>query len=195
MRLRLLLREIEAARKKAEAEEKRLAEANAAKPKSTTPSAPSSPSKRKSNVLESTPEVTRVSVGFENNKNNLPWPVEKARITSGFGRRPIEGTTLYEDNIGVYMATASGSSVKAVFEGIVSSVYDIAGGATVTIKHGKYFTTYNNLASVSVSKGQEVKMGQVIGKAGTNEDGDGEILFVVNIESRFVDPEAWLKNK
>jgi hypothetical protein len=31
-------------------------------------------------------------------------------------------------------------------------------------------------------------MGQSLGKAGVNDDGDGEILFVVNIESKFTDP-------
>ena len=149
---------------------------------------------RKANILESTPEVTKVSVGFENNKNNLPWPVEKARITSKFGKRAVEGFKgLIEDNIGVTIATPEGSNVKAVFEGIVSSIYDVAGSQTVTIKHGKYFTTYYNLTSVLVARGAEVKMGQVVGKAGVNDDGDGEIMFVVNIESRFVDPELWLK--
>jgi murein hydrolase activator len=189
----IVKREIEAARKKAEAEAKREAEANAAKPKTNAPASTKPASTRKANILESTPEVTKVSVGFENNKNNLPWPVEKARITSRFGKRPIEGTSLFEDNIGVYIATPEGSNVKAVFEGIVSSIYDVAGSQTVTIKHGKYFTTYYNLTSVSVARGSEVKMGQVVGKAGVNDDGDGEIMFVVNIESRFVDPELWLK--
>ncbi len=189
----IVKREIEAARKKAIAEAKKEAEANAAKPKTTAPATTKAPTTRKANVLESTPEVTKVSVGFENNKNNLPWPVEKARITSRFGKTKIEGTTLYEDNIGVYIATPEGSNVKAVFQGIVSSIYDVAGSQTVTIKHGKYFTTYYNLTSVLVARGAEVKMGQVVGKAGVNDDGDGEIMFVVNIESKFVDPEMWLK--
>jgi fructose-specific component phosphotransferase system IIB-like protein len=38
-------------------------------------------------------------------------------------------------------------------------------------------------------------MGQVIGRAADNDDGDGEIIFVVNIESTFVNPESWLKNR
>jgi murein hydrolase activator len=194
----IVRREIEAARKKAADEARKLAEANAAKPKTNAPEAvapKSTPSIRKATPLESTPEVTRVSVGFENNRRNLPWPVDKANVTSGFGKKKIEGTTLVEDNIGLTIGTQEGISVKAVFEGIVSSIYDVAGSQTVTIKHGKYFTTYYNLTGVNVSKGQEVKMGQVIGKAGVNDDGDGEILFVVNNEATFVDPQLWLKSK
>jgi septal ring factor EnvC (AmiA/AmiB activator) len=166
-------------------------------PAASTPAASSKSSApaRREAVLESTPEVTRVSVGFENNRRNLPWPVDAAMVTSGFGRRSIEGTTLFEENIGITIATQKGASVKSVFEGVVKSVFDVAGSMAVTIQHGKYFTTYYNLSSSSVSKGSQVSMGQVIGKAGVNDDGDGEIMFVVNNESTFVDPQGWLKSK
>ena len=83
--------------------------------------------------------------------------------------------------------------MKAVVEGPVSGVFDIQGSQAVTIKHGKYFTTYYNLTSVTVGKGDAVKMGQVIGKAGANDDGDGEILFMVTEEKKFLNPELWLK--
>ncbi|MFN5938445.1 MAG: murein hydrolase activator EnvC family protein, partial [Sphingobacteriales bacterium] len=124
-----------------------------------------------------------------------PWPVDRGQISSPFGRGKIEGTTLYEDNSWITIATDVGATVKAVFEGVVTNVYDVQGSETVTIMHGKYFTTYYNLSSVSVNKGDNVKMGQVIGKAGANFDGDGEILFVVNQESRFLNPEEWLKSR
>lgn len=189
----IVKREIEAARRKAEEDAKKLI-AKPASPK-LTPSDTKATGPRKENVLENTPEVTKVSVGFENNRGNLPWPVDKASVSAGFGRQKIEGTSLIEDNIGITIQTNAGANVKAVFEGVVTSVYDVAGSQTITIKHGKYFTTYYNLSSVNVSKGTSVNMGQLLGKAGTNDDGDGEILFVVNIESTFVNPEGWLKSK
>ena len=204
----IVKREIEAARKR-EAEESRKAAAAAkaaadarkagnagstaptpapkpAEPRSSTPG-------RSYNVLESTPEVTKVSVSFEQNRRNLPWPVGAGTIISHYGRNKIEGTSLFEDNSGVTIATQPGASVKAVFEGVVVSVFDILGSQNVMIKHGKYFTTYHNLAGVTVGKGEQVKMGQAIGKAGVNDDGDGEITFVVTQESKFMDPELWLK--
>lgn len=210
----IILRETKAAAARAAAEAKALADAKAAAAKAaaknntadsknnatastpvvTPANNPSAPS-RKYNVLENTPEVTKVSVNFENNRHNLPWPVDRGQITSPFGRRKIEGTSLFEDNQWITIATAVGSSVKAVFEGVVTNVYDVQGSQTVTIKHGKYFTTYYNLSTVNVNKGDQVKMGQVLGKAGTNDDGDGEILFVVNQETRFLNPEEWLKSK
>jgi septal ring factor EnvC (AmiA/AmiB activator) len=194
----IVRREIEAARKKAEEDAKKAAAAVASKPAEVKPATSSSAAPvptRKVNVLENTPEVTKVSVGFENNRGNLPWPVDKATVTAGFGRQKIEGTSIIEDNIGLTIQTVPGSNVKAVFDGTVATVYDVAGSQTITIKHGKYFTTYYNLSSVNVSKGALVKMGQSIGKAAQNDDGDGEIIFVVNVESKFVDPEDWLKNR
>ena len=187
----IVKREIEAARKRAEADAKK-ASLSTTETKSSVALPATS---RKVNVLENTPEVTKVSVGFENNRGNLPWPVEKASVSSGFGKQQIEGTKLIEDNIGITIQTISGAAVKAVFEGVVTTVYDVAGSQTITIKHGKYFTTYFNLSSVNVAKGANVIMGQVIGRAADNDDGDGEIIFVVNIESTFVNPESWLKNR
>jgi septal ring factor EnvC (AmiA/AmiB activator) len=189
----IVKREIEAARKKAEEEARKLASKTEAE--KTAIASSKSITTRKSNILENTPEVTKVSVGFENNRGNLPWPVDKASVVAGFGKQKIEGTSLVEDNIGLTIQTNAGTNVKAVFEGVVTSIYDVAGSQTVTIKHGKYFTTYYNLSVVNVSKGNQVQMGQSIGKAGVNDDGDGEIMFVVNIESTFVNPEIWLKNK
>jgi len=193
----IIKREIEAAKRKAEEEARKLASSTAAKPAEKAPVAgPSSTATvRKANILENTPEVTKVSVGFENNRGNLPWPVDKGTITSSFGRQRIEGTKIDEDNGGITIQTLSGAPVKAVFEGIVTTVYDVAGSQTVTIKHGKYFTTYFNLSTVTVAKGAKVSMGQAIGKAAENFDGDGEILFMLNEEMRFVNPEIWLKNK
>jgi septal ring factor EnvC (AmiA/AmiB activator) len=189
----IVKREIEAARKKAEEEARKLATKTEVEKTAIANSKPITT--RKSNVLENTPEVTKVSVGFENNRGNLPWPVDKASVVAGFGKQKIEGTSLVEDNIGLTIQTNPGTNVKAVFEGVVTSIYDVAGSQTITIKHGKYFTTYYNLSVVNVSKGNIVQMGQIIGKAGVNDDGEGEIMFVVNIESTFVNPEIWLKNK
>jgi septal ring factor EnvC (AmiA/AmiB activator) len=198
----IVRREIEAARKKAEEEAKKAAAAAAAVKPAESKAVAKTPAvagpavaTRKVNLLENTPEVTKVSVGFENNRGNLPWPVEKGTITSGFGRNKIEGTSIIEDNIGITIQTLAGSPVKSVFEGVVTTIYDVAGSQTVTIKHGKYFTTYYNLSTVNVNKGASVSMGQIIGKAAENDDGDGEIIFVVNAEATFVNPESWLKNK
>lgn len=154
---------------------------------------------RTANKLENTPEVTAVSMGFENNRRKLPWPLTKGSITGHFGKVRIEGTPLWEDNIGIYIQTDIGASVKAVYEGTVSSVHSFGEVSAVTVRHGKYLTTYYNLVNVTVNKGDEVKLGQAIGKAAESEDEDGigKILFVVTVvvgnNPKYLNPEDWIK--
>ena len=80
----------------------------------------------------------------------------------------IEGTKLKGDNPGITICTPQpGNNVKSVFDGEVVSVFNIGDTKSVMIRHGKYFTVYSNLSSVSVSKGANVKTGQSIGKVGS----------------------------
>ena len=78
---------------------------------------------------------------------------------------------------------------------LVYGDYDVDGTTAVFVRHGKYFTTYSGLSSVSVSKGQQVKAGQVLGKAGSNSEGNGEIDFVLMQDTRNIDPEPWIKRR
>jgi septal ring factor EnvC (AmiA/AmiB activator) len=76
----------------------------------------------------------------------------------------------------------------------VAGVYNIGDGMVVTVRHGRYFTTYSNLSSVIVSKGSPIRTGQAIGKAGRADEGDGgQIDFILMIEKKEVNPETWLR--
>jgi septal ring factor EnvC (AmiA/AmiB activator) len=132
---------------------------------------------------------------FAKNKGKLPWPVDNGVPSIHFGRYEIEGTKLYGDNPGITISTPSvGSPVKAVFAGEVAGVYNMGDGMAVTIRHGKYFTTYSNLSGVTVSKGSAVSTGQQIGRVGAADDGSGgQIDFILMIESKNVNPEPWLR--
>jgi murein DD-endopeptidase MepM/ murein hydrolase activator NlpD len=106
-----------------------------------------------------------------------------------FGRHEyIPG--IIHDNIGVTIDVAAGAAVKAVFKGEVQSVFSIGDVNAVMIRHGKYFTTYSNLSTVSVNKGDQVTTGQIIGRVGEI----GQLEFVLSDENRRnYDPEKWLK--
>jgi septal ring factor EnvC (AmiA/AmiB activator) len=146
-------------------------------------------------VFDATPEGSRASGSFENNKGRLPWPVDKGNIKLHFGTYSIEGTTLRGNNPGLTIATESGAPVKAIFEGEVSRIFDIEGNWSVLVRHGKYFTVYSNLASVSVSKDQKVSAGQMLGRAASNTEGDGEIEFLLLQENKNLDPERWIRSR
>ena len=46
-----------------------------------------------------------------------------------------------------------------------------------------------------VAKGQKVKSGQEIGKAGPNSDGNGQIEFILLQENKNLDPASWIRRK
>ena len=198
-------REIRLARQKAlEEEKRRKAAAIAANPaereaiaKDETPAASPATTETAASksIFEATPEGVIISDNFEKNKGKLPWPVEKGNIKIPFGTYSIAGTKLRGTNPGLTLETDQGSSVKSIFDGEVISVFDVEGESNVLIRHGKYFTTYGNLASSSVSKGDQVKSGQVIGKAGSNSDGNGEIEFLLLLENKNLDPASWIRRR
>lgn len=168
---------------------------NATKP-GTSPAKTTGPTATKpKSVLEATPEGAIISADFEKNKGNLSWPIEKGNIKIHFGYYSIEGTSLKGNNPGLTLETDLGGVVKSVFAGEVSSVFDIDGSSSVLIKHGKYFTAYGNLSAATVSKGQKISAGQVIGRASSNDDGFGEIEFVLMLENKNLNPEPWIKQR
>lgn len=151
--------------------------------------------KKPESVLEATPEGFRISGSFESNRGRLPWPVEKGQVKIHFGTYAIEHTKLRGNNPGITLATQPGAIVRAVFEGEISRIFDIDGNWSVLIRHGKYFTVYSNLSSVSVTKDQKVSGGQMLGRAAANDEGQGEIEFLLMQENRNLDPERWIRGK
>lgn len=137
----------------------------------------------------------RLNSSFETNRGKLPWPVDNGYVSIHFGSYQVEGTKLKGDNPGITIYTSTpGIAVKSVFDGEVVGVFNLGDAMALTIRHGKYFTTYSNLSSVSVNKGAVVKTGQVVGNTAAAEEGNGgEVDFILMIETRNVNPEPWLR--
>src|SRR4029078_7916968 len=155
------------------------------------------PAAKPRSYLDFNAEDVKLNASFESNRGKLPWPVDNGVVSIHFGPYEVEGTKLRGDNPGITIATPStGMAVKSVFNGEVAGVYNMGDGMAVTIRHGKYFTTYRNLTSVSVRKGTDVPTGQSIGKVGQADDGSGgQIDFILMIESKNVNPEPWLRRR
>lgn len=146
--------------------------------------------------LESTEEGRASSINFETGRGRLPWPVDAGIPTIHFGNYTIPGTKIVGKSDGLTISVPQGASVKAVADGEVSSVFDLGGEQVVTIRHGKYFTSYSHLSSVNVDKDQQVRPGTVIGRAAANDEGEGEVVFMVtNEHSVFLNPEQWLRKR
>jgi len=195
----IIRREIEAAKKaeiaRIEAVKKTEAEKNTTTTSPTTrPSTTvTKPAERPESYLELNAKDVALGTDFSEARGRLPWPVDKGYVKVPFGQYVIEGTKLKGDNPGLTIGTEKGSSVKAVFDGVVSAVHNYGDGAAVVIRHGKYFTSYSNLSSVSVSKGSSVSRGQVIGRAGEADDNvGGQVDFMLLVEANNVNPAPWL---
>jgi murein DD-endopeptidase MepM/ murein hydrolase activator NlpD len=137
---------------------------------------------------------------FENNKGTLPWPVSAGVITQRFGKHPHASIAGVEVNSnGVDFATEKGASVLAVFEGKVTSIFNIPGaGQNVIVTHGSYKTVYSGLSEVNVAIGDKVNIKQKIGNI--MYDGDEYLLhfevWKVNSETGVAqNPEAWIKKR
>lgn len=153
----------------------------------------SEPKKAPESVLLNSENIA-LNENFVKNRGILPWPVDKGVMIMHYGKNQLPSGSVI-DVTGITVSTEIGSNVKAVFDGVVSNVVFIEDMQAVIIQHGKYFTTYSNLSVVSVQRGQNVKTGQVIGKAAANLDGIGAIDFLLNDERGSIDPERWLKRQ
>lgn len=182
-------REIAAARKVAEDARRRAAEAEAKRTGKTVEEVEkSAPRKSDSEILRATPEAAKLSADFRTNRGRLPWPVSQGNIVRNFGFETVERNVRI-DNSDVAIRTADNAAVKAVFDGEVVQVI----GSFVVIKHGEYFTSYSNLKSVSVRRGQKVGRGQQVGIAGEDADaGYSVVNFGVFQGQTAMNPVSWL---
>ncbi|MFC0317248.1 MULTISPECIES: murein hydrolase activator EnvC family protein [Olivibacter] len=184
-------REIEEARRKAEEEERRRA-AELAK-KNPNAKAPE-PTARKTDkeALLSTPEAAKLAADFTGNRGRLPWPVASGSVTQGYGQYTY-GKGVKVNSNGLTIRTAAGAAVRAVFDGVVTSIVQLQNQYTVIIRHGNYFTVYQNMKTVSVSRNQKVSVKQTIGTVAVDAtEGTSDLHFELWQGTSPINPSSWL---
>lgn len=182
-------------RKRREEEARRKREEEARNAKSGTKTTPTVTKTSAAGKFDMTPEEKALATSFSNNRGRLPWPVEKGYISSRYGTVKHPEYDIEYENHGIEISTEKGSTVRSVFEGEVSQIQVIGNSRTVFIRHGEYITVYQNLASVSVSKGQKVSTKQKIGTVGTNFEGASVLKFLITKNSDYNNPQSWLSTK
>lgn len=192
-------REVDIAKKKADDEAKANAATNAnigaTNPSSALTNATTIKTTSSGSYLDLNATDVRLNSEFALNRGKLPWPVDNGYVCIHFGSYTIEGTTLKGYNHGITICSPqAGVPVKSIFNGEVVGVFSSGGEMNVTVRHGKYFTTYSNLSSVSVKKGDAVSTGQAVGRLGADDEGGsgGKLDFLLMIETKEVNPELWL---
>jgi murein hydrolase activator len=144
-----------------------------------------------------TPEGKIESDNFKNNKGRLPWPVERGAVSLKFGNQPHPiYPKLMIHNSGVEITTDQGSSARAVFAGEVTQVQVVSPiNKAVIVKHGDFFTVYQNLSKVFVKEGDRVSIKQNLGTIRTSGDtGQTTMKFMISQNTTYANPALWLSN-
>ena len=126
----------------------------------------------------------------------LAWPVD-GTILYRFGRVVNPNNTSVRWN-GIGIAAMQGTSVRAVSAGEVMVAEPIGTyGQTVIVQHGGGdYSVYGSLATIEVTKGQQVAKGQAIGTVGaTDPELPAHLHFEIRPKGRAMDPLVWLKNQ
>jgi len=120
------------------------------------------------------------------------WPV-KGRIISAFGTRPDGG-----HNDGINISVPQGTEVKAAENGVVAYAgNELKGyGNLVLIRHANnWVSAYANNETLLVKRGEKVRRGQVIAKAGdTGPVSQPQVHFELRKGSRPVDPTKYMSS-
>jgi murein DD-endopeptidase MepM/ murein hydrolase activator NlpD len=144
------------------------------------PEKPGQPSQQKEAVAAAAP---RVGKGFD-------WPVQ-GKIIERYGTGP-NGT----HNDGINIAARQGEPVRAADAGVVAYAgNELRGyGNLVLIKHsGGYMTAYAHNSQLLVKRGEVVKRGQEIAKAGSTGTVDSpQVHFEIRQGTRAIDPTTLL---
>ena len=136
----------------------------------------------------------KLDAEFANNQGKLPWPAD-GPVMSRFGKQyhPVYKNLELPPNNGVDIALAKGTSVNAVFDGVVTQVFVMPGyNQCVLVQHGNYFTLYCKMKGLEVKAGDKVKTGQALGTIDTI-NGQTQLHFEVWKGKTPQNPEQWLR--
>ncbi len=196
--------EIEQARKKAEEEARKKAAAEEAARKKKAASGKGQATTGKGQVAGSkgtgskagwlTAEDRQLNGTFEQNKGRLPVPITgQYMLGSRFGLYNVPGMKNVQlDNKGTNYVGRPGARARAVFDGVVTSVFQFAGTRNVLVRHGSYISVYCNLSSTIVTKGQKVRARDILGTVADDGSGNCTLHFQLRKETVKLNPENWI---
>ena len=127
-------------------------------------------------------------------KQFLKVPLRFRRISSGFSKRRLHPVTgKVAAHLGVDYAARTGTPIMSIGDGkVIFKKHDSINGRIVKIRHnGTYSSAYAHMNSFAkgISKGSQVRQGQVIGYVGSSGRATGPHLhFAMYRNGKYVDP-------
>ncbi len=174
-------------------------EKSAKNPAKQEPAKPAPEQKPKNELATKTETTRKLSGSFESNKGNLLFPVVgEYTIIEKFGRSEYKSevkSLAKTENHGITIEVPAGTEARAVFDGTVIAIFNLAEYRNIVmVSHGKYTTVYTGIESLLVRKGDNVKAGASLGTLYTDDYDNRTILnFQVRRETEKLDPLDWVK--
>ena len=153
-------------------------------PTRTTNKAEATPESITSENEKSVPDKVSLSSADTKKKEQVArylsvcYPLSHIKVNSPYGYRkdPFTGKRKFHNGIDLHARSAK---VFAMMQGRVIAVgQDKVSGKYVTLQHGNFTVSYCHLSRVSASKGQIVKVGEVVGITGNTGRSTGEHLHI-----------------
>ena len=147
------------------------------------------------------PEKVQETGIFTNEEIKISKPKDGEVLIGFSGGKPVKSETMGDWRVhsGIDILGALGDKVKAPFKGeVISAENNKLTGNTVVIDHKNgYVSTLYNLQNISVSKGEKVEEGQVIGTVGNSAPLEAALAphvhFEMKKDGKFVDPNNYIK--
>ena len=178
--------------------EKRTSKTTSPETAASTTSKTATPESSSTGNFVMTETEIALSNNFVNNKGKLPFPLNsRYTIVSTFGEHQHQELShVRTNNNGIDIQTTAGAEARAVFKGVVTRIFVLAGyNNSVIVRHGNYLTVYSNLSQVYVKAGDVVDTRQPLGKIYVDaEKGNQTILhFQIWKERTKLNPIAWIR--
>ena len=143
------------------------------------------------------PPAPSTGVGLEALRGKLDWPVHGS-VSAPFGKykHPEFAGEIFRK--GIDIDAPIGEEIRAVEKGTVVYADRFSGyGKMVIVDHGeRYYTIYGHLSEIIKKSGDEVRRGEVVGRAGDSDSLAGsKLYFEMRKDGRSLDPVPWFKKQ
>ncbi len=140
-------------------------------------------------------EAFEPAVAFASLRGELPNPVEGS-LAEGFGEHLHPRYKTKRVQSGLLIEAAVGARVGAVADGkvIFAEPYQSYGPMVILDHGGGWFSLYQHLQGITVSKGTVLHQGDPVGTVGETVDGP-RLGFEIRYQAKAEDPNKWMKRR
>ena len=140
--------------------------------------------------------LSQTEIDVQNIKNTSTFikPLEGV-ITSRYGQRDVERSSIPRDHTGVDIAANLGTKIKSATNGEVVLASEEGGyGKHLKIQIGEVSIIYAHCNNLYVKQGEQVSQGQEVAEVGSTGNSTGPHLhFEIRISERIINPELILE--